>query len=70
MRSSVFAHMYARCVPPQTRPVNANTHTYIHARAGQTHVVMATHTDVNKRGSRVNIVSLLSSRVQFISMQP
>lgn len=46
------------------------THTYAHARAGHKRVVMATHTDVNKRGSRVNIVSLLSGRVQFISMEP
>lgn len=65
--SSVFAHMHARCVAP-TNVTRERTH--VHTRAGQTCVVMATHTDVNKRGSRVNIVSLLSSRVQFISMQP
>lgn len=60
--SCVFAHMYMH-------GVQKHTCTYTHA-AGETCVVMATHADVNKRGSRVNIVSLLSSRVQFISMEP
>lgn len=32
-----------------------NVHAY-RPNTGQTHIVMATHTDVNKRGSRVNIV--------------
>ena len=47
---------------------HTHTHTNAHALTGRTRVAMAMRTDVNKRGSRVNIVSLLSSRVQFISM--
>lgn len=54
------------CVPPTNGmdAMNANMCTR------RTCVVTATRTDVNKRGSRVTIFSLSSSRVQFISMQP
>lgn len=61
---SVFAHICARRAVPQIWHGNANTHVH----TGQTCVVMETHADVDKRGSRVNTVCLLSSRVQFISM--
>lgn len=44
---------FALCVCVCACPLNV--HAY-RPNTGQTHIVMATHTDVNKRGSRVNIV--------------
>lgn len=66
---SVCPHVCKLCAPTDTTHECKHTRTQTLA-LGQTCVVMATHTEINKRGIGVNIFSILSSRVQFISMQP